>query len=164
MVQQVSKEVIDGVHQALKKTQEEPSSMEKTKVIIMPYKDTPNLTTKCCYSCGEDGHISSDCSKKRDRFPVFVVKYEEDELRDLLALERPRKKYCNKPKDKDISQIICFDRKKPGHYATHCLEKPKNQGKEKVTKISMKKDKSHIMCFKCKKLGHYSNKCPEWNL
>jgi hypothetical protein len=43
------------------------------------------------------------------------VEYEESELRDLLALERPKKK-------KDISKVWCFNCKELGHYAKKCPE------------------------------------------
>jgi hypothetical protein len=47
---------------------------------------THNPTTKCCYSCEEEGHLSRNCSKKGESFPTIVVEYEENEVRDLLAL------------------------------------------------------------------------------
>jgi hypothetical protein len=36
-----------------------------------------NLTTKCCFSCEEEAHLSRNCSRKRDRFPTAIVEYEE---------------------------------------------------------------------------------------
>jgi hypothetical protein len=50
-----------------------------------------NITTKCCFSCEEEGHLSRNCSRKRGRFPTTIVEYGEKEVRDLLALERPKK-------------------------------------------------------------------------
>ncbi|MEI4927355.1 hypothetical protein Q8G50_33095, partial [Klebsiella pneumoniae] len=74
---------------------EETTSTKKDegKVRTMPHRAIPQVTTKCCYS-GEEGHISSNCPKKRERFPTFQVRYEEHELEELLALERPKKKKC----------------------------------------------------------------------
>jgi hypothetical protein len=70
---------------------------------------THNFTTKCCYSCEEEGHLSRNCSRKRESFPTAVVEYEENEVRDLLALERPKKK-------KDHSKVMCFKCKELRHY------------------------------------------------
>src|SRR4051812_30034342 len=92
------------------------------------------------------------CPKKRERSPT----YEEYELEELLALERPKKK------KKDISQVQCFKCKEMGHYANECPEKKKNQGNKQETVIpKKKKDLSLVTCFKCKELGHYANHCPE---
>src|SRR3954465_11500140 len=63
------------------------------------------------------------CPKKRERSPT----YEEHELEELLALERPKKK------KKDISQVQCFKCKEMGHYANECPEKKKNQGNKQET-------------------------------
>jgi hypothetical protein len=41
------------------------------------------------------------------------VEYEEMEVRDLLALERPKKK-------KDNSKVLCYKCKELGHYADQC--------------------------------------------
>src|SRR3954462_10396088 len=93
---------------------------DKNKVRTMPHRAIPKVTTKCCYSCGEEGHISSKCPKKRERFPTYVVKYEEHELEELLALERPKKKKkkkkCPNPSKKDITQEQCYTCKEIGHY------------------------------------------------
>src|SRR4051812_2881609 len=97
---------------------------DEGKVRTMPHRVIPKVTTKCCYSCGEEGHISSDCPKKRERFPTFEVKYEEHELEELLALERPKKKKKKFPNSnkKDNIQVQCYNCKEMGHYASHCLE------------------------------------------
>ena len=60
--------------------------------------------------------------KKRSRrpgnFPTFERRYEEHELEELLALEKPKKK-------KDKSQVQCCNCKEMGHYANECPEKKK---------------------------------------
>jgi hypothetical protein len=109
-----------------------------------------NRTTKCCYSCEEEGHLSRDCSKKREYFPTAVVEYEENEVKDLLALERPKRK-------KDNSKIMCFKCKELGHYVSQC---PKLQH-EVIIQGRPKRDLSMITCFKCKQKGHYSDTCSE---
>ena len=67
----------DGMHQMFGNLHKGTNSTKKDegKVRTMPHKATSKVTTKCCYSCGEEGHISSDCPKKREIFPTFVVKY-----------------------------------------------------------------------------------------
>src|SRR5215216_5788374 len=147
----------DGMHQMFGKLHEGTTSTKKDegKVRTMPHKAKYKVTTKCCYSCGE-GHISSNCPKKRERFPTYVVKYEEHELEELLALDRPKKK------KKDISQLQCYNCKEMGHYASECPEKKKRQeDKQKLVKPKIRKDFSQVMCKHCKELGHYANYCPE---
>jgi hypothetical protein len=78
------------------------------------------------------------------------VEYEEKEVRDLLALERPKKK-------KDNSKVLCFNCKEPGHYANKGLER----SNEANIQGTMKKDLSLITCYKCKQKGHYADKCTE---
>jgi hypothetical protein len=81
------------------------------------------------------------------------VEYQENEIRDLLALELPTKK----KKKQDYSKILCFHCREQGHFADQC---PERNNKAR-TQGSMKKDLSTITCFKCKQQGHYSNKCPK---
>jgi hypothetical protein len=72
------------------------------------------------------------------------------EVRDLLALERPKKK-------KDKSKVLYSNCKELGHYAEKCTErnnKANGQG-------SVKKDLRQITCYKCKQKGHYADKCSE---
>jgi hypothetical protein len=64
----------------------------KRKVEDKDMRTTHNPTTKCCYSCEEEGHLSRNCPKKREIFSTIMVEYEENEVRDLLALEIPKKK------------------------------------------------------------------------
>jgi hypothetical protein len=111
---------------------------------------THNPTTKCCYSCEEEGHLSRNCSKKRESFPRTVVEYEENEVRDLLALERPKRK-------KDNSKVMCFKCKELGHYVSKC---PGRYHKVNM-QDSVKRDIRLITCYKCKQKGHYSDKCSE---
>jgi hypothetical protein len=59
-------------------------------------------------------------------------------------------------KKKDISQLVCYNCKNPGHYATNCPEKKKNVGD-----FNGNKDVSQLLCYNCKKLGHYASDCPE---
>jgi hypothetical protein len=78
------------------------------------------------------------------------VEYGEKEVRDLLALERPKKK-------KDNSKVLCPNCKELGHYPKKCPERNnKANGQGRVNK-----DLNHITCYKCKQKGQYSNQCIE---
>src|SRR5215216_7725226 len=102
----------DGMHQMFGNLHKGKTSTKKDegKVRTMPHKAKSKMTIKCCYSCEEEGHISSNCPKKRERFPTFVVRYEEHELEELLTLEKPKKnkKKCPNPNKKDITQEQCY--------------------------------------------------------
>jgi hypothetical protein len=78
------------------------------------------------------------------------VEYEENEVRDLLALERPKGK-------KDNSKVACSKCKELGHYKRKC---PARYHKVNM-QDSTKRDLRMITCYKCKQRGHYSDKCPE---
>ena len=129
----------DGMHQMFGNLHKGTTSTKKDegKVRTMPHRATSKVTKRCCYSCGEEGHISSNCPKKREIFPTFVVRYEEHELEELLALERPKnkKKKCPNSNKKDNSQVQRYNCKEMGHYASHCPEKKKNQGNKQVAMI-----------------------------
>jgi hypothetical protein len=84
----------NGPCQLLGKTQQDGRS--KMMVEDKVPETTPNHTTKCCYSCEEEGHLSRDCLKKQERFPIAIVEYGEKEVRELLALERPQKMKDNR--------------------------------------------------------------------
>jgi hypothetical protein len=84
-------------------------------------------------------HLSRNCSRKRERFPTAIVEYGENEVRELLALERPQKK-------KDNSKLMCFNCKELGHYANKC---PKKDNKAN-SPGSVKKNLNHITCYTCK--------------
>jgi hypothetical protein len=127
----------DGLSQLLGKTLEDRRSKIKVDKKVM--ETTRNVTTKCCFSCEEEEHLSRNCSRKRERFPMAIVEYGEKEVRDLLALERPKKK-------KDNSKVVCPNCKELGNYPKKCPErnnKANRQGR-------VKKDLKHITCYKCK--------------
>jgi hypothetical protein len=144
----------DRVSQLLGKTPEDGRPKLKVENKIMG--TTHNLTTKCCFSCEEEGHLSRDCLKKRKRFSTIALEYEENEVKDLLALKIPKKKKKMIMK-KDISKVQCFLCKELGYYANKCPEK----GNKAISPGSMKKNLIHITCYKCKQKGHYADKCSE---
>jgi hypothetical protein len=62
MVQQMNQQAKDRMSQLLRKTPEDGSP--KMKVSLKVVETTHNPTTKCCYSCEEQGHLSGNCSRK----------------------------------------------------------------------------------------------------
>jgi hypothetical protein len=138
----------DGLSQLLGKTPED--GRPKTEVETKDMEVAPKNTTKSGLTGRRQGHLPRNCSKKRERFPTTVVEYEENEVRDLLALERPKRK-------KDNSKVLCYKCKELGHYADQCPErdnKANMQGR-------VKKNLNHISCYTCKQLGHYSEQCTD---
>jgi hypothetical protein len=81
---------------------------------------------------------------------MTVVEYEENEVRDLLALEKPKGR-------KDNIKVMCSKCKELGHYKRKCPTRYHGVNMQD----SMKRDLSMITCFKCKQKGHYSDRCPE---
>jgi hypothetical protein len=126
----------------------------KMEVETKDMKVAPKITTKSYLTGRRQEHLPRNCSKKRERFPTTVVEYEENEVRDLLALEISKKK---KIKKKDNSKVLCFRCKELGHYVDKCPERDNKANMQG----SVKKNLNHITCFKCKQMGHYSNQCTE---
>jgi hypothetical protein len=117
----------DGFCQMLEKNLENRRTKMKEEDKIM--RTTHNLPTKCCFSCEEEeGHLSRDCLKKRKRFPTITLEYEENEVKDLLALEIPKKKK-KKIKEKDNSKTLCWNCRELGHYVRECPE-PNSKGEQ----------------------------------
>jgi hypothetical protein len=76
------------------------------------------------------------------------VEYEEKEVRNLLALERPKKK-------KNNSKVWCFNCKELGRYAKKC---PKENNK-----VNRQRGTNLITCSKCNRKGHYAGTYTEKN-
>jgi hypothetical protein len=140
----------DRMSQLLGKTPKDGRPKMKVENKIMG--TTHNLTTKCCFTCEEEGHLSRDCLKKRKRYPTMIVEYEENEVRDLLALEIPKKekkKKKKKIKEKDNSNTSYWNCRELGHYAKECPEPNMQRGTDLVT------------CQKCNQKGYYARRCEE---
>jgi hypothetical protein len=148
MVQRMNQQAEDGLFQLLGSTPEDRRSKMKaeTKVIEI----APDVTTKSRLSGGRQGRLPRSCSRKRERFSTAIAEYDKMDVRDLLALERPKKK-------KHTSKVLCFNCKELGHYANKCLERNNKANRQG----SVKKDLSLITCYKCKQKGHYADKCAE---
>jgi hypothetical protein len=144
----------DGLSQLLGKIPED--GRPKMEVETEDMKVAPETTTKSCLTGRRQEHLPGNCSKKQERFPTTVVEYEENEVRDLLALEIPKKKK-KMIKKKENSKVLCFKCKELGHYADKC---PQRDNKANIQGC-VKKNLNHITCFKCKQMGHYSNQCVE---
>jgi hypothetical protein len=121
----------------------------KVKMEAEDKEEVPDTTTKSCLTSRKQEHLPGNCTKKRERFPTTVVEYQENEIRDLLALELP----THTKKKEDNNKVMCFNCKKMGHYVNKCPEK---NDKANI-QDSGKMDLNHVTCFKCKQKGHYSN-------
>jgi hypothetical protein len=164
MVDKVNQQVKQKIHHSLRKASVEFEPKE-TEYVVTTKRNNPRGRLQHNY-------------KKRERFPTIVMEYEKQELEDLLALEKPRKK-------KDISQVECHECKRLGHYSWDCPDKEKNKEIKKRSYVingGQKdraqdkgfnhresghyaperyngKDVSLVTCYKCGDKGHYANKC-----
>jgi hypothetical protein len=75
------------------------------------------VCTKSCYACGEEGHISQDCTKKGaeylGEFPTIEVEYDPQEIENLISMKKSKKRKQRSPQnnpistEKDLSHITC---------------------------------------------------------
>jgi hypothetical protein len=70
-VQRINQQAKDRMSQLLGKTPGDGRPKMKMGDKVMG--TTHNLTTKCCYSCEEEGHLSRNCSRKQESFPTAIV-------------------------------------------------------------------------------------------
>jgi hypothetical protein len=136
----------DGLSQMLGKTPEDGRPKMEVEMKVM--KAAPDVTTKRHLASGKQGRLSRNCSRKRERFPTAIVEYGEREVRELLALERPKKK-------KDTRKVWCFNCKEHEHYAKECPEENNKANRPGGVKQNL----NHITCYICKQQGHYSYQC-----
>jgi hypothetical protein len=79
----------DKMSQLLART---PDGKLKMEVKTRDVQVIPETTTKNGLTGRKQEHLPGNRSKKRERFPTTIVEYKENEVRDLLALELPKKK------------------------------------------------------------------------
>ncbi|XP_058196219.1 uncharacterized protein LOC131312475 isoform X2 [Rhododendron vialii] len=107
-----------------------PDNVVLRKLLRGPrYFDPPDSGWGACYNCGEEGHITVNCTLAKRKKPCFVCG----------SLEHHAKQ-CTKGQD-------CFICKKGGHRAKDCPEKYK--------RVSQ----SSKICLKCGDSGHEMFSC-----
>ena len=125
---------------------EEP--MMKEEVEDTPKEDSIKPSTKSCYSCGEEGHISQNCMNG-DLVELLTeeVEYDPQEIEALIGTKKSRKRRKLDFR-KDLSHITCFRCKESGHYFSSCTKRKPQ-------------DLSEVICFRCNRAGHFARECPK---
>src|SRR4051812_34948642 len=82
----------DGIHQVFRNTHEGTTSTKNDEDKVKSQYAPPYNVTNFGEQKRKHGRYPRNHSKNQEKFPIFVVKYEEHELRDLLALEKPKDK------------------------------------------------------------------------
>jgi hypothetical protein len=118
-VQQMNQQAREKLSHLLKGTPEVQGP--KVKMEAKDQEEIPDAITKSGLINRTQEPLPGKCTRKRERFPTAKVECQENEIKDLLALEIPTKK--KKKKKQDHSNITCFHCREQGHYADQCPEK-----------------------------------------
>ena len=164
-------EVIKNQKEAMKETFKEIFE-ERVMKEDLEDPDGQGLTrffSNACYSCGEKGHFSQDCTKESQDylgdFPIEKVELVPHEIEGLIRTSKSRKRNQMHPENhpipakKDHGYIMCFRCKELGHYVDQCRKKKQRPQGADIT-IKKPRDLSEVICFHCREAGHYANKCP----
>jgi tRNA(Met) C34 N-acetyltransferase TmcA len=112
MMDEVNQQVKQKIHHSLGKAGAEFEPKE-AKYFVTTKRNNPS----------ERLQVTKNNRKKRERFPTIIMEYEKQELEDLLALEKPKKKKGINEVGKDLSLVTCYKCGDKGHYANKCPEK-----------------------------------------
>jgi hypothetical protein len=112
MVDKVNQQVKQKIHHSLGKAGAEFKPKE-AKYFVTTKRNNPRGRLQ----------VTKNNRKKRERFPTIIMEYEKQELEDLLALEKPKRKKGISQVRRDLSLVTYYKCGNKGHYANECPEK-----------------------------------------